>query len=70
MATTKTFKAGDTVQLNAGGPVMSINRVNTTTSGIVTYDCQWFAGKKLDVGRFAPEQLIAAVPSTQPPAKP
>jgi len=62
MATKKSFKVGDMVQLNAGGPVMSVHRVGTPPNGETYYDCQWFAGKKLDVGRFTPEQLIVPVP--------
>ncbi|VTU22942.1 putative small protein [Variovorax sp. PBL-H6] len=56
MATGNSFKLGERVQLNVGGPTMSVKRITTGTPP--NYECQWFAGKKLDSGIFAPEQLV------------
>lgn len=61
---TAKYKIGDIVKLNAGGPDMTIlRRIQTTPtngpsmfSGI--YECQWFAGKKLDSGKFQEASLI------------
>lgn len=58
------FVVGSKVQLKAGGPVMSVHYVNIKrdeNSEIVfsgSYDCQWFAGKKLDKGTFRQENLV------------
>lgn len=58
------YNLGDIVKLNAGGPDMTImKRIRTTPlkgdsqfSGI--YECQWFAGKKLESGKFQEVSLI------------
>jgi len=58
------FVFGSKVQLNAGGPVMSVYSVDRdfVTSGQYRftgfYTCQWFAGKKLEEGRFREPSLI------------
>ena len=54
------FSIGDIVQLNAGGPEMSIQMEITNYHDDWTgfYRCQWFAGKKLDFGDFPEESLI------------
>jgi len=57
------LNSGDTVQLKSGGPVMTIQKLMVGT----TYRCQWFAGKKLEVGDFPEDSLIQASP---PPAAP
>ncbi|RQV96945.1 DUF2158 domain-containing protein [bacterium] len=51
------FKVGDIVRLKSGGPDMTIESTNSLYSG--DYDCQWFAGKKLETGSFKEETLIA-----------
>lgn len=58
MAKTESFKIGNQVQLLSGGPVMTVQRIDegSRISGITIY-CQWFAGKKLESGRFAPDTL-------------
>lgn len=67
MATKKLkFAVGDTVSLNAGGPVMSVKVLPTVYDG--SYTCQWFAGKKLDIGTFKEEQLVIAEPKLPLPA--
>ncbi len=58
------FDTGSKVQLNAGGPVMSVFSVerNFISTGQYEfsgfYKCQWFAGKKLEEGRFREPSLI------------
>ncbi|WP_250477291.1 MULTISPECIES: YodC family protein [unclassified Caballeronia] len=48
MAKAEEFNTGDVVQLVSRGPEMS---VKTQHSG-GEYNCQWFAGKKLEDGWF------------------
>lgn len=56
------FKLGDTVVLKSGGPDMNVHRHTPKSQySEETYHCQWFAGKKLETGSFAPEQLDLAV---------
>ncbi|MFC1626419.1 YodC family protein [Pseudomonadota bacterium] len=56
-----TFDIGEIVKLKSGGPEMTVKKVNTNMreefSG--NYQCQWFAGKKLDSGVFPQESLVA-----------
>lgn len=64
MSKKNTFNVGDIVKLKSGGPEMTINSVSTNSqTGEFTgvYTCQWFAGKKLDQGRFPEESLIPVV---------
>jgi len=44
------FKIGDIVQLNSGGPEMTVKTILDSAGG--NYRCQWFAGKKLESGDF------------------
>jgi uncharacterized protein YodC (DUF2158 family) len=57
MATQRQFKPGDLVELNSGGPVMTVNERQSGDE----YYCQWFAGKKLDHGTFPLASLKPAV---------
>ncbi|MCA8304170.1 DUF2158 domain-containing protein [Burkholderia seminalis] len=52
------FKVGDIVQLKSGGPEMTVNAL----PGVYRddYQCQWFAGKKLEAGDF-PENSLQPV---------
>lgn len=52
------FKVGDIVKLKSGGPDMAVRYVPSDGG---QYDCQWFAGKKLEAGRFPEESLIEVV---------
>ena len=54
------FKVGNTVKLKCGGPEMSVSLIIKDLDKKETgfYQCQWFAGKKLDSGRFPFESLI------------
>lgn len=61
IARTPRYKIGDKVKLNVGGPDMAVKDIcldfrNKEFDG--EYHCQWFAGKKLDSGKFAEESLI------------
>src|SRR4030095_3580868 len=57
------FKPGNLVVLKSGGPVMTVDAVNTDifddnkVTGIV---CVWFLGEKLQRLRFAPDAIEPA----------
>lgn len=51
------FKSGDAVQLKSGGPKMTVSGKNRLHPNL--YDCKWFAGSKLNEGRFGEEELQA-----------
>lgn len=55
MADEKGFKIGDIVKLKSGGPDMTVQTV--PAKGANYYSCQWFAGKKLEYGRFPGSSL-------------
>lgn len=57
MADQQSFEVGSLVELNSGGPVMTVQ--SQTKDG--SYYCQWFAGRKLDQGKFPAESLKVAV---------
>ena len=57
MATKSTLKSGDLVVLKSGGPEMTVKHVYSDE--II---CQWFAGKKLEQGRFDENSLIESPP--------
>ena len=50
------FEVGDIVKLKSGGPEMTVHSVVPSQGGPY-YDCQWFAGKKLEEGRFSGKSL-------------
>ena len=50
------FPIGTKVKLNVGGPIMSVKSYDYR--GQIT--CQWFSGKKLEEGEFAPDTLAVA----------
>lgn len=56
MAKGNSFAAGEKVRLNIGGPIMVVKHQYTFNNETVT--CQWFVGKKLEEGSFAPESLV------------
>ncbi|QKN82079.1 YodC family protein [Scandinavium goeteborgense] len=51
------FNVGDLVVLKSGGPEMTIKFVYQDE-----ILCQWFAGKKLEQGRFAHDSLTTPSP--------
>lgn len=56
------FKTGDLVQLKSGGPVMTVKERDSWG-----YKCQWFAGKKLDIGSFPEDSLIVPAEDEERP---
>ncbi|GAG89776.1 unnamed protein product [marine sediment metagenome] len=48
------LKIGDTVELKAGGPPMTI--ADYAADG-KRFRCQWFVGEKLEEGFFTPDSL-------------
>lgn len=58
MSAKHNFKVGDVVELKSGGPLMTVSEINAGHEAD-EIECQWFGGKKLEVGRFPPESLVA-----------
>ncbi|CUZ48141.1 DUF2158 domain-containing protein [Serratia sp. K-E0102] len=58
------YKKGDIVYLLTGGPSMTISEAifNISDKFVGAYKCQWFAGKKLENGRFEEETLTSTNP--------
>jgi uncharacterized protein YodC (DUF2158 family) len=56
------FKPGDIVALKSGGPPMTVTEELSShlTGRPTNYQCQWFAGKKLEAGIFPADALDAA----------
>lgn len=55
------YSCGDIVKLKSGGPDMTVKAVEPSFGSnelTVKYICQWFAGKKLDIGSFPEESLV------------
>jgi len=48
------YKIGQVVKLKSGGPEMTVRGYFDHQSG---YQCQWFAGKKLEQGYFPEDSL-------------
>lgn len=57
MATKAPLKSGDLVVLKSGGPEMTVKEIYSDE-----VICQWFAGKKLEQGRFDEDSLIKSPP--------
>jgi uncharacterized protein YodC (DUF2158 family) len=57
----KQFPKGATVKLISGGPIMVVK--GFSLDGEI--HCQWFSGKKLEQGFFAPETLVLAKNETE-----
>lgn len=55
MAKRTTFSVGDIVKLKSGGPEMTVKEVPDISDKF--YECQWFAGKKLERGKFRGDSL-------------
>src|SRR5579863_4156142 len=61
------LKPGDLVILKSGGPVMTVDSVNTDIfddDKITGVLCAWFVGNKLERARFDPD-AIGAAPSRE-----
>lgn len=58
------FKVGELVKLKSDGPVMTVNAAHRAGFGdggpVEHYTCSWFAGNKLQTGRFAPDAIEPA----------
>lgn len=55
------FQVGDVVQLNSGGPAMTVSFVDEKKfkhgGAVPVVSCTWFEGKKLNKESFNPEIL-------------
>ncbi len=51
----KRLEVGNIVKLKSGGPDMTVRTVPDHPEA--PYECQWFAGKKLESGRFPHNSL-------------
>ncbi len=56
MSKSPEFNEGDIVVLKSGGPEMTISD-KSRIGGELRYYCRWFAGKKLEDGRFGQESI-------------
>lgn len=54
------FVVGNIVKLKSGGPEMTVKCPASSTGDY--FDCQWFAGKKLEAGRFPADSLELVKP--------
>ena len=54
------YSVGDIVKLKSGGPDMTVKECVSNLGSGLLYRCQWFAGKKLDVGVFPENSLLEA----------
>ncbi|WP_305838743.1 YodC family protein [Photobacterium leiognathi] len=54
------YEIGKIVTLKSGGPTMTIKSEDRDYNGNWkgTYECQWFAGKKLERGSFPHDSLV------------
>ncbi|WP_439254099.1 YodC family protein [Pseudomonas monteilii] len=62
------LEVGFIVKLKSGGPDMTVRDVGREyQSGQLSgwVDCQWFAGKKLEVGKFRVESLVLVAAEEQ-----
>lgn len=55
MADQVKFAVGNIVKLKSGGPDMTVQTLPDKFEAY--YNCQWFAGKKLESGRFPTDSL-------------
>ena len=62
----RAFEKGDIVQLKSGGPKMTVTAIDSYGKH---YYCQWFAGSKLEDGKFPPEALQAPAITEKPEQK-
>jgi uncharacterized protein YodC (DUF2158 family) len=59
------LKSGDLVVLKSGGPVMTVDTVNTDIfddNKVTGIFCAWFVGDKLERARFDQAALVPAAP--------
>jgi uncharacterized protein YodC (DUF2158 family) len=60
------FKAGDTVELKSGGPIMTISKIETRSDGNRAL-CQWFDERGEAKQAYYP--LTSLKPSTEQPPR-
>ena len=70
MSKSQDLQVGTIVKLKSGGPDMTVEEVvigYSTNKPTGDVDCQWFAGKKLEKGRFpvASLELVKQDPKAQ-----
>lgn len=70
MSKNQDMQVGTIVKLKSGGPDMTVEEVvvaYSTQQPTGDVDCQWFAGKKLEKGRFpvASLELVNSDPKAQ-----
>lgn len=58
----KTYTTGQLVKLVSGGPEMTIREYSQIQKA---YQCQWFAGKKLEQGYFPADSLVLVTQSSE-----
>lgn len=63
MATKAKFAVGDIVKLKSGGPEMTVQSLPPSANDY--YYCQWFAGKKLEQGRFPTDSIELVEPANK-----
>lgn len=51
-------KAGDTVKLKSGGPLMTIERIERDASGDPYATCSWFKGEERKRENFSLDALV------------
>ena len=63
MSTQSEITPGTIVELNSGGPKMTVTNINysdSTPRKMTSCNCQWFAGKKLERGTFLANTIKVA----------
>ena len=63
MAKQVKFAIGTIVKLKSGGPEMTVQSVPDPKNDFVY--CQWFAGKKLEQGRFPADSIELVKPEKE-----
>lgn len=61
--TEDSFKVGDVVKLNSGGPTMTVREVGARTDGDFGVKVSWFNGTKFDDDYFMASMLKFATPA-------
>lgn len=70
MASEKIFEVGQIVRLKSGGPEMTVEYNNKYKNEYgetyrYSYECQWFAGRKLEHGTFPHDSLELVKPNDE-----
>jgi uncharacterized protein YodC (DUF2158 family) len=63
MESKEIFEVGQIVRLKSGGPEMTVKRQRKTSDE--EYECQWFAGRKLESGFFPYDSLGLVKPNDE-----